>query len=492
MKEEYLKEGLKIISTLNALAYQAYIVGGAVRDYIMQNDFNDIDIATSARPEELQKIFPNVKMDYSQLGFVVLKQNDFVFEISTFKKEEYDSARIPSKVYYSNSLVDDIKRRDFTINALALTDNLKIIDLVKGQKDIKHKKIRIIGNAKKRFLEDPLRILRAYELIGRFDFNLSFKTINGIQKTNKELSAISNYQISKAINKIFSSLYGSKAVKQMIINRTNRELVDYADGLYIISRHYKKLDIIEKFALCFAYRNVIPINNSLDKVTLSKITNLMKIIDYTKHFTKEDNIKPQDIIKYGIDDLISALKINHYIRKNYPNLVSRAKAMYKNLRIKTIKDLKIKGSDIVSLNGGLKGSYVGEIINELASEVALEMLQNDYTELIRRAKEISDQMNKVEDETPVEVDNQENIEVVDLSEQPETKSFDDNYDLISLKLKFDMLFQEKVESTIKLFLKGNETEEEYNLLQTEVQSRVKEALLEQNKDFQKLEERGLI
>lgn len=494
MREEYLKEGLKIVATLNSLTYQAYIVGGAVRDYIMQNDFVDIDIATSATPTEIQQIFHTVKMDYANLGFVVLKQNDFIFEISTFKSEEYQAPRIPAKVYYSNNLSDDIMRRDFTINALALTDNLKIIDLVKGQKDIRNKKIRVIGKAKKRFMEDPLRILRAYELIARFNFNLTFKTSLGITKANKELSAISNFQISKAINKIFNSLYGKKAVNQMLLYKTNRELVDYADGLYIIGKHYKKLDTIEKFALCFAYKNIIPTNTSFDKLTLSKITNLMKVIDYTKDFDKDNNIKPQDIIKFGFDDLASALKINHYIRKKYPNLVSRLKAMYKNLRIKTIKDLKIKGSDIVELNGGVKGSYVSEVINELASEVALELLQNDYTELIKRAKEICDLMNK--EEEPVEAEKreepiQESVEEAQ-EEIVETEQTDSNFDLIGLKIKYDLMLQEKVDSTLKMFLRGTETEDEKKRLRDQIKSKVKEALLEQNEEFRKLKERGLI
>lgn len=494
MKEEYLKEGLKIVQTLNAYAYQAYIVGGAVRDYIMKNELVDVDIATSATPDELAKIYPakDLKMEYSHLGCVILKQNGYSFEISTFKMEEYlekTAVRIPNKVYYSTNLIDDIARRDFTVNAVALTDKLNVVDLVGGVKDIAKKRVRTIGNAKKRFKEDPLRILRAYELVARFNFNIEPSTASGIRKCNKDLKAISNYQISKALYKIFDSPYGKKAIKAMIQNNTNHGLADYSDGLYIINKNYHKLTIEEKFALCFAYKNMIPTNTSFDKVLLAKITNLLKIIAKTKRYKKDKIIKPQDIIKYGLDDLLSAVKINHLIRRNYPNYTNKIKNMYKNMRIKTLKDLKIKGNDIVALNNGIKGSYISEVINELASEVVIDALQNEYSELARRAKEIIEQMN-VNDEKEIISLNEEKEEINEAL--VETSESDNNIDLVSLKIKYDFLAQEKIEKTYQLFVKEEMSQDAKDALKEEIALKIKKAILEQNPEYQILEERGLL
>ena len=138
-QEQYLKRGIEIIKTLTSFAYQAYLIGGVVRDYVMNNEFNDIDIATNATPEQVKELFPTVKMEYAHLGFVTLKEDGVTFEISTFREEVYDKPRKPSKIYYAENLVDDVKRRDFTINALALTENYQVVDLVKGLKDIKRK-----------------------------------------------------------------------------------------------------------------------------------------------------------------------------------------------------------------------------------------------------------------------------------------------------------------------------------------------------------------
>ena len=174
-QEQYLKRGIEIIKTLTSFAYQAYLIGGVVRDYVMNNEFNDIDIATNATPEQVKELFPTVKMEYAHLGFVTLKEDGVTFEISTFREEVYDKPRKPSKIYYAENLVDDVKRRDFTINALALTDNYQVVDLVKGLKDIKRKRVRIIGKGKVRFKEDPLRIFRAYNLVAILKLNLATK-----------------------------------------------------------------------------------------------------------------------------------------------------------------------------------------------------------------------------------------------------------------------------------------------------------------------------
>ena len=134
---KYFMRGLELISALKSKMYEAYIVGGAVRDYLLNIDFKDIDIATNATPEEVLDIFKDLDIDdrYASLGSVVIRENGFYYEITTFRNEEYVKYKIKD-VHYSKKLVEDIIRRDYTINALALTPNLTIIDLVEGQKDL--------------------------------------------------------------------------------------------------------------------------------------------------------------------------------------------------------------------------------------------------------------------------------------------------------------------------------------------------------------------
>ena len=128
--QEYLEKGQAILKRFHELTYEAYFVGGMVRDYVLKTDFVDIDIATSATPQEVQKFFPDADMEFAGDGCVVVRDGEYEFEISTFKREEYGSvSRHPVVKYYSTNLADDIARRDFTVNALAMTEKLKVIDL---------------------------------------------------------------------------------------------------------------------------------------------------------------------------------------------------------------------------------------------------------------------------------------------------------------------------------------------------------------------------
>lgn len=521
-QEQYFKRGLEIVHTLTQFAYEAYMVGGVVRDYIMHNDFVDIDIATSATPDEVLAIFPNGRTEFKDLGFILLKEDDMVFEISTFKIEEYDKPRKPSKIYYAQSLVDDVKRRDFTVNALALTDNCQIVDLVKGQKDIRQKAIRVIGNAKKRFKEDPLRILRAYSLIARFNFTIDYKTSRGIINCNKYLSLLSNNQISKELYKIVTSKYGAKAIRSLVAYHTNEHLADYHDGLNVLSAHYNKFTTAEKFALCYAGANGIPENTCFDKAMLAEIRQILDVVEKTKNITKqdEDPLTAKDVFLYGEDNLLSAVKINFYLNKKYPNLIRKVKKISKEMPIKSMGELAFHGSDLVELSGGVAGSYIKQIMDELANEVVLGMIRNDYRDLRERALYILDSITKpqkpVEAPKPVydspneglvteasrltsemvkETQGEYNDPYVSSIEQTEAPSYvkpsvDTN--LINLKVHYDMEFNELVKNTLSSFVTGNETEEELKQIEESVKASVKDALLRQNPEYHELLQKGLI
>ena len=193
---KYFQKALEILSVLNEKAYEAYIVGGAIRDLYLNIDFNDIDIATNATPQAIKNLFSNcnVDMQYEHLGSVVLKIENFRYEITTFRSEEYVKHRLRA-VHYSKKLVDDIKRRDFTINALAMTLNQNVIDIVKGEKDIQKRCIKVIGKGKNRFKDDPTRILRGIHLVSKLNFRIDRKTEYAMVKSRQYLSEISNFKI---------------------------------------------------------------------------------------------------------------------------------------------------------------------------------------------------------------------------------------------------------------------------------------------------------
>ncbi|MBW3216787.1 CCA tRNA nucleotidyltransferase, partial [Salmonella enterica subsp. enterica serovar Javiana] len=158
-KMERFKKASSIIETLKQQGHEAYFVGGSVRDLIIDRPIGDIDIATSALPEEVMAIFPrNVPVGLEH-GTVIVVENGEPYEVTTFRTEsEYEDFRRPSSVQFVRSLEEDLKRRDFTMNAIAMTEEGKMVDLFAGQEAIQQREIVTVGNAADRFQEDALRM----------------------------------------------------------------------------------------------------------------------------------------------------------------------------------------------------------------------------------------------------------------------------------------------------------------------------------------------
>ncbi len=382
-KEAYFTRGQEIVRRLNELTYEAYFVGGVVRDYLLKKDFTDIDIATSATPEQIYQEFPTVDMTYASRGCVTLTEGEFKYEISTFKEETYlNRTRNPNMIHFSMHLMEDINRRDFTINAIAMTDNLDIVDLCGGKKDLEKKTIRVIGKPKKRFQEDPLRILRAYELMARFNFHFAFNTSLGINKCTKLLPDVSEQKVSTSLEKIFDAPYGKKAVKKMVSLGTNEGLYPYEEGLRIIAKKYKKLTTNEKFALCYKCYGSVPENTCFEKNRINFFKKVIEVANATECIPMTRII----VFNYDKNVLLAADKVNTYTVKAHKSQAKLIEKYAATMPIKSINDMEFKGFDLVSLAGGVSGTFIGEIMQKLREKVIMKEIPNDYTILKREAK----------------------------------------------------------------------------------------------------------
>ncbi|MFZ4631574.1 MAG: CCA tRNA nucleotidyltransferase [Patescibacteria group bacterium] len=216
MIPEYIK---KIIKDIQASGYEAYIVGGCVRDTLMGKEPKDWDITTNALPEEMLKIFPNAKYE-NIFGTVLLPirgdkkdgqlkgELEDVIEITTYRSEQgYSDRRHPDTIQFETKLDKDLERRDFTVNALALDPSYpeKVIDLFGGQKDIKAKVIRAVGEPTDRFKEDALRMLRAIRFSSQLEFEIEPKTQRAIVKLAGSIKFVSKERIKDELVKILSS-----------------------------------------------------------------------------------------------------------------------------------------------------------------------------------------------------------------------------------------------------------------------------------------------
>ena len=215
-----------VLNALNENGFEAYIVGGAVRDLLMKRQPHDYDVTTSARPKEIRQIaesqgWHTVEIQGERFGIVVLVVDGLTVETASFRGEAYgtDSHR-PERVWYADTLQEDVQRRDFTVNAMAMDRDGQIYDYVGGQKDIKKKQLVTVGNPKKRFQEDALRLFRACRFTGQLDF-LPVK------------------ELTRAMPTAFDKVSG------LSLERVMQEL----DRLMVTKAAYKGLDVLVRSGL---------------------------------------------------------------------------------------------------------------------------------------------------------------------------------------------------------------------------------------------------
>ena len=552
---KYFNKALEILSLLNEKTYEAYIVGGAVRDLYLNMDFNDIDIATNATPQTIKSLFSNcdVDMQYEHLGSVILKIDGFKYEITTFRSEEYVKHRLKS-VHYSKKLIEDVQRRDFSINALAMTLNQEIIDLVKGQKDIEKKTIRIIGKANNRFKDDPSRILRGFHLVSKLNFKIDLKTEHAMVKNRALLSELSNYKIITLLKKILTEQYKDVAIKKMKSTNIFKDMPKYSLWMKILSK-YRKLNYIEQFTILFKLLGEIPINTGFSHKEIVEIKKLYELSDYMA----ANEITPIDIIQLGLDNLLQADNIACALNKSYISQSKKIKKLNKKMPIHSARELKISVDEIKALLDG-DNSKIGLITSELLLLVVNGIIKNKYSALEEAAimiiegkdksyeihENINPYVDQVEDneriialleqnkenqgkvgviedaeytepeliaknEEIIDVENNDKmtepelIENVKISLQPEEKDFqiplmqkDENFSSNDDKLlqmyyeDFNELYRIHRKSVFDELVVSELNEEEIEKHEIRIKEDVRKILIEKNRNYKDLNDRGII
>lgn len=203
----FLPEDVKvIIDTLYAHGHEAYAVGGCVRDMILKREPGDWDITTSAKPEETKELFEKTFDTGIEHGTITVLLNGVGYEVTTYRIDgSYEDSRHPSEVEFTRNLTEDLKRRDFTINAMAYNDKEGLVDIFEGAQDLERKIIRCVGNAEERFGEDALRILRAIRFSAQLGFEIEDETKRGIQNLAHTLVHISAERIQVEMVKLLVS-----------------------------------------------------------------------------------------------------------------------------------------------------------------------------------------------------------------------------------------------------------------------------------------------
>lgn len=230
VRKDIPKEVQYVSDTLEKAGYEAYLIGGCVRDILIGKIPKDWDITSNAHPDDIEALFPETycNNDYGTVGVVIDDAEDTtlkVIEVTPYRSESgYTDARRPDTVTFGVSLEEDLKRRDFTVNAIAYSlKKEKIIDLFDGLGDIEKKRLKTVGNPDERFAEDALRMMRAVRLASELNFAIETETLNSIAKNSNNLSRISTERIAEE----FMRVINSAAPMQGIVLLERLGLIDY-------------------------------------------------------------------------------------------------------------------------------------------------------------------------------------------------------------------------------------------------------------------------
>lgn len=254
-----LKLGLEIIHQLTEYGFEAYIVGGAVRDYVLGIPIEDVDLTTSATYNDIVKIFSSVAKEGEEYHSCRIYYKDCRFDVTTFRKDiSYIDHRHPQSIIV-HSLKEDLSRRDFTMNAMVMNDKKDILDAYHGLKDIKNKVIRMIGNPKVRFDEDGLRVLRALDFSSRFNFCLDDAIMNSF--STDYVGYLKEEYIVLMIKKIVANPYpiGLMYIVKYQILRGYPFYQVVCEEAY--SKKYRK----HIYALFYSLHNFLPTNIKISK-----------------------------------------------------------------------------------------------------------------------------------------------------------------------------------------------------------------------------------
>lgn len=450
-----LDEGvIKIINALERAGYEAWIVGGAVRDLLLKIPSDDWDVTTSATPEQIQPLFTECFYD-NEYGTVKVAgkhireqfgveagamKDDVLYDITTYRSEfGYSDKRRPDKVVWGKRVEDDLKRRDFTINAIAMSVQGELVDPYGGREDIGSKLVKAVGEPSERFEEDGLRIMRAIRIAAQLGFLIEEKTLLAIKAQVENLRAISWERIGTEVIKLLSTdhaadgilLMNSTGILEIVIPElmATKAVKQGGHHIYDVFTH-----LLEALRACPSPDPVVRLATLLhdvDKPVVSKAEGVRGVTFYNHEVSgartakriaerlklpKKDQDRVFTLVRWHMfvyESKMTDASIRRFIRRVGKDNIHDMMALRVGDRIGggskatswrltelqkrigeqfyeplSLKDLKIDGGDVMRILDIPPSKKVGEILNTLFEEILEEPKKNMKDELTKRVKEL--------------------------------------------------------------------------------------------------------
>lgn len=434
-----------IIEKLEAAGFEAYAVGGCVRDQIMGREPNDWDITTSATPYEVKDIFHKTVDTGLVHGTVTVILHGEGYEVTTYRIDgEYEDGRHPKQVSFTASLEEDLKRRDFTINAMAYNESHGLVDLFGGLEDLEKGVIRCVGEPMERFSEDALRMMRAVRFSAQFGYEIEEATREAVRKLAPTLEKVSVERIQVELTKLLTSghpdffrecyelgltkLFMPEFDACMTCEQHNPHHAYTVGEHTLIGMQHVPADKVLRLTMLLhdigkvetkttdeagidhfrghpvksaEMAKVILRRLRYDNQTIHDVVRLVEFHDWDIHIEARKKSVRKAVAKIGQDffpemfeiNLADTLAQSDYLRKEKLEKLDALKALYQEiLRDKeclTLKDLAVNGQDLMAA-GVQPGKQIGQILNAMLQDVLEYPEHNDKEHLLQRVKEFSE------------------------------------------------------------------------------------------------------
>ncbi|MGT2811575.1 CCA tRNA nucleotidyltransferase [Streptococcus minor] len=388
------QEALPILEKLKASGYEAYFVGGSVRDAILGRTIHDVDIATSAYPEETKKVFTRTIDVGIEHGTVLVLHGGQEYEITTFRTEDvYVDYRRPSQVSFVRSLEEDLKRRDFTVNAFALNEEADIIDKFHGLKDLEFKILRAVGVPQERFNEDALRIMRGFRFAATLDFDIEEQTFQAMQETAPLLEKISVERIFIEFDKLLTAAFWRKGLEKMIAAVAYDFLPEMKGKGTCLKAMLDRLrpDFLfatseQAWAMLLIALDINEPKNFLKKWKTSNDFQKAVLDLVSAYRTREKTSVDKFLVyQYGLENLLLVEQIRQ--AQDLPIEIEQIKALDAALLIHSKHEIVVNGRTLMKELNLKAGPNLGRILSEIEKAIVLGELMNEKEAILKFLKE---------------------------------------------------------------------------------------------------------
>lgn len=420
---------------------EIFVVGGAVRDWLLKREIKDWDFATNLTPEEMKKIFPKNSFCENNYGtFSIVTKDMGIFEVTTYRTERgYSDKRHPDIVKWGKSLQEDVERRDFTINAMAMNISGEIIDYHKGLEDLNNRLIRCVGTADERFSEDALRMMRAVRIAAQIGFLIEEETFISIQKNAPLINKIAGERIRDELFKILQCKKAGDGIRLLKNSGLLAEIIpELLAGVGMSQKGHHIYDVWD--------HELEALNNCQSKNPVTRLATLlhdigkpitMRIVDGERTFYNHEVVGSRIAVKIGkrlklsnkeleqlfilvrwhmftVEDTQTDKAVRRFIRNVTPEYLEEMISLRRSDRLGsgakesswrwelfkkrlvevqkqpfTVKDLKVDGHDVMEILKIKPSRKVGEILDKLFAEVEEKPELNVREILLEKIKEFN-------------------------------------------------------------------------------------------------------